>query len=147
VQSGIIAAAVAVLTVWVTAIFALRRFYREKSWERKVDAYTSALTALFQMRLYAEINLSAVQGAQDLTTERGEELLVSWRKGHDDLRRVATIGTLLLSEHAATAIERLVEELDEGDRTTSPFEYYDSRAALVQRCIRAVRDAAKRDIA
>jgi hypothetical protein len=138
--------AVTILTAWVTARFALGRFYQEKSWERRVDAYVSALTALFQMRLYTENNLSVEMGAQKLTTERGAELLASWRKGHDELRRVATIGTLLLSEPAAAAIEHLVEKLDEADQSTSAFEYLDAHSAAVQNCIRAVRDSAKRDI-
>jgi hypothetical protein len=141
---------VTIVTAWITSrvttSFALKRFYQEKSWERKVNAYESALTALFQMRLYAEINLSAVQGAQEVTTERGAELLTSWQKGHDDLRRVATIGTLLLSDLAATAIQNLVEELDDADQTTNAFEYYDLRVAAVKACILTVREAAKQDI-
>lgn len=42
----------AALGAWFTAHFSLRRFFREKEWERKTQAYTAIFEALHNMRAW-----------------------------------------------------------------------------------------------
>jgi hypothetical protein len=44
---------------WFAAHFALRRFYREKVWERKTAAYTAIFEALYDMSLWFETQFNA----------------------------------------------------------------------------------------
>ena len=48
---------IAVISARVTVHFALKRFYSEKWWERKTEAYTAIIEALHHVRNYADTNL------------------------------------------------------------------------------------------
>jgi hypothetical protein len=52
----------AALGAWFTAHFSLRRFFREKEWERKTQAYTAIFEALHNMRAWFDGKRS-VRGA------------------------------------------------------------------------------------
>ena len=56
---------IAVVSARVTVHFALKRFYSEKWWERKAEAYSSIIEALHHIRNYADHHMEfEMRGAE-----------------------------------------------------------------------------------
>ena len=60
---------VSVVTAVLTVQLALRRFYSEKWWERRSDAYSEIIKALHQVREHADTNLQFALRDKDLPEE------------------------------------------------------------------------------
>jgi ABC-type uncharacterized transport system YnjBCD permease subunit len=57
---------IAVVTARLTVRLALRRFYAEKSWERKSAAYASIIEALHHVKNHADTILAFLSRGRDL---------------------------------------------------------------------------------
>jgi hypothetical protein len=62
------------LAAWLATRLGLRRFYREKIWERKTDAYTVIFRALFDMARWHDEHLTAYFRERDVDAAEAAEL-------------------------------------------------------------------------
>jgi hypothetical protein len=63
---------------WLAARFALRRFYREKMWERKTVAYTAIFEAIHDMGTWFDQHFAAMIRNRELTQEKQDELTATY---------------------------------------------------------------------
>ncbi len=70
----VIGIVVAIVSARVTVSLALRRFYAEKWWERKWEAYTGIINALHHMKNYDDHHLAFAEHSIDLPEEANVEL-------------------------------------------------------------------------
>src|SRR5258708_40148272 len=78
---------VAVFTAVVTVRLALRRFYAEKSWERKSVAYGAVLEALHHVRNHADTNLTFSIRGKELPPPREQHMTNKMRNTTPDPRK------------------------------------------------------------
>jgi hypothetical protein len=138
---------VAWLTAYLTVRLAFRRFYSEKRWEQKRDAYTKLLTALHQMKehaIYEERTLdthllmppeSDVEAEWKAHARRVEE---DMRLGISELRLQLDIGTFVIAKEATVLLETLLLKLDQSvdfyKSTGILANYYSHRLAALNEC-------------
>lgn len=137
---------VAVLASYLTARFALRRFYAEKWWERKTAAYVAIIEALHHLREHADTNLTFTQRGKELPPGGEEELTQRLREAMMQLRLRRDVGTFVLSVEAVDELNRLFDELDKSTETTNWEVYLTMKLAAVDKCLARLRILARRDL-
>ena len=136
---------VAITTAGVTVWLSLRRYYREKWWEAKMRAYTDVIQALHHMKRDLDISLAAEVQGRDAETEYHKQ----WQKRHqeawDKIREQMDVGEFLYSPMTVRIIQTLIREA-KSDPNESYFERLEKLQAAVDRCLPAIKTAARKDL-
>jgi hypothetical protein len=141
--SGIV---IAVISARLTVHFALKRFYSEKWWERKTEAYIAIIEALHHVRNHADTNLTFSMRNRELP-EQGEKRLTEQLEGAmAELRKRADIGSFIISEEAVSALGAFMNELDGSAKTADWVEHLELKLTAVDKCLDTMRRIAKSDL-
>src|SRR5215218_11023955 len=92
---------------WLAAQFALARFYKEKTWERKTEAYTAIFEALHEMQQWFIAHERSLRQAKDLPEDKDEELRTAHHKARNNLVRTLDRQSWLLPPECMDAIDTL----------------------------------------
>ncbi len=145
--SGLI---VAVVTSIVTVRLALRRFYSEKWWERKANAYAAIMESMHHVREHADTHLAFETRAQlPMPTEGEEKLKRELEEAIADLRKHRDVGSFLISDEAVAVLNALFQEFDKSaeiGRERTFFEYLDYRVGALDRSLEEMRCVARKDL-
>jgi hypothetical protein len=138
-----------ILTALITVWLSLRRFYAEKWWERKLDAYTAIIEALHRLAYpFNEFTDDVVGEVGGISEERKAEVLKRFAETFADLRRQADVGRLVISDEALHHLDDLVSLLGRID----PEEIGDSQRRVtleirsIYECLNQVQRIAKEDL-
>lgn len=85
----------ALLLAWLTVGWALKRFQREKTWERRFNAYVDAITAMSEMRAVIGDRIDDVEFDRSVTEETKRERTERYRAATRKLDQVIAIAGLL----------------------------------------------------
>lgn len=132
----------------VTIHFSLSRFYTEKWWEKKADAYTEIMELLYNYQLYVEKEIYDIQSNQKIEQDIDENV---WTKkdinhAHRKIEKIITIGTFVVSEEIIGVIKELMSELHKAKDEETYLEYLFSKDAALHKAIGKYRDYAKQDL-
>jgi hypothetical protein len=137
---------VAVVTAYLAVHLALKRFYFEKWWERKAEAYSAILEALHHVRNHTDHNLESLKHGVDLSLESDAELTERLPDGMAELRKRWDVGSFVVSEEAVAVMDAFMQELDASTKYTN----WDARLTLkmgaVNKCLDAMRKIARKDL-
>ena len=97
-----------VVTGAISVRFALRRFRAERTWERKVAAYTEIFDALYDIQRHAKMQLEEIEEGTTFVEEYKDDASRKASQGYDAIRRAAIKGTFVVGQAAAARLERLV---------------------------------------
>lgn len=149
---------VAPLSAYVTVRLAFRRFYSEKQWELKADAYTKLLVALHQLKDHSAHELHLLEtpplpSGSEAEVERRtvmKRLEDEMKRGISELRLQIDIGTFVIAKDAVMLLERLMVGLDESveiwRRDQSLAKHYAHRIKVVGDCQTSLRKIARNDL-
>ena len=136
---------IAIITSFITVSLSLRRFYSEKWWERKAEAYSAIIESLYHVKR----NLDALM----LSVEKGDEfkspdrLASKSREGYERIYREAGVGAFIISEKAAQVLESLLSDIQKPKSAGMSFlDYLQDHAARVVETLDSLRKIAKRDL-
>jgi hypothetical protein len=112
---------------WLNTRWNASRFYPEKWFDRKVDAYVNVLEALHKIRDVDERIIDffadAPPGAHvELSSDFIETWYPRWREGYAELKRYTDIGALLFDVDAVANMRILQKRIDELRYPWDPFE-------------------------
>lgn len=82
----------------------------------------------------------------ELPDETETELRETYRSSLAELRRLTDMGALVFTADAIVALDRFSEELEAATPENGWWEYYDAQSAAVDRCLKKIREFAKRDL-
>ncbi|MGQ7247615.1 hypothetical protein ACUN9Y_09770 [Halomonas sp. V046] len=104
---------VAFVTASITANLAVRRFKRERAWEKKEEAYFLLFDAINKSIDYAESFLELMQsnGGQDLKDNVDQASSVS-NEARQKAKKVFSINYLFMSKEEVFLFQRLFENLE-----------------------------------
>lgn len=151
--------ATALLVAYFAVRLAFRRFYSEKRWEQKSDAYRRLFVALHQLKEHAWHELKLLEHSKTLPfgkeaeIQRAEvlkQLEEDMLSGIAELRLQLDIGTFVIDEAAVERLENLMLSLDEGVRIGKEqgvANYYSHRCEAVDECQVSLRKIAREDLA
>ncbi|MGJ0455044.1 MAG: hypothetical protein ACR65T_17720 [Methylocystis sp.] len=120
-------------SAWLTARLALRRFVREKAWERKTGVYAQIFEALHDMRNWYDAHLDAEFRHAELDPAQQEELTEAYRKAKASLSRKLSSETWLLPHSCLERISQLERALSQ--RHDTFFEEIDNGSYEIGKAI------------
>ena len=115
---------------WLAAYFGLRRFYREKVWERKAAAYTAIFEALHGMEQWYSKHLDAYFDQREVAPEDNEKLTASFKIAETNLRLRLAGETWLIPEGSRDLLDNLTTRIHA--RGEDWFDHIDSGYSLIR---------------
>lgn len=137
---------IAAVSSWITVQLSLRRFRKERWWERKVGAYTNVIEALHNSREFADQHLDAEIGARELSEEREAELREFSNQADREIRKAANTGAFFLSDQAATRLTQFQKEEERAKDAIDWFTYLEADRDAVNSCLQDIIRIAKTEL-
>lgn len=136
---------VGIVTAQLTVRLSLRKFYAERWWERKAEAYSRIVEALHNHKRYLEKKLEIeLAPRDDDKREKGLEGL--WSEANAELVRAADLGAFIISEEVEKILRDFLNRTI-GDPNFDPlFELIETDLKKLNSCLSEVKTAAKRDL-
>jgi uncharacterized membrane protein YcjF (UPF0283 family) len=142
----LIAVATSVITVQLT----LRQFYSQKWWERKAEAYSKIIEALYYMQMHRERVYNAEVEGVRYSKDRMDEWAKHASAGYAEIDKATAIGAYVISEEAANILTTLRKEQDRIDAAYEEgidyIEIIDSHWSAIGKCLTEIRACARRDL-
>jgi hypothetical protein len=137
---------ISVVTSYITVQLSLRQFYSQKWWERKADAYSALIEALYHVKNYMQKDLEQEAGFLELTTEEKIVLSGKLRQANEELWKAESIGVFVISKGAAQSLTKLrVQHNIEEEKWMTGADANDYLSA-VNKCLEEIINYAKRDL-
>jgi hypothetical protein len=141
----LITLAVSVTTSLLAVWLALRRFYREKWWEEKLQAYTQIIQALHAMKWDLEISIDAEYDHRPTDTDYHKRWDAKHRDAWEEIRKQIDVGDFLFSSESVAILERLSKEAG-SEPDENYLEHMERTQAAVEKCMPAIKTAARKDL-
>lgn len=142
----VLAAFTAVIASFVTARFALRRFYSEKWWEKKYEGYSSILESLHYIARHFDEEMTASAERKAIPDDRKQEILEKYHDAEDELVKRMDIGQFVISDAAVAVLTTFQNELATAGYTRDWVDYLDGGGVASRKALKQMRDIAKRDL-
>ena len=126
--------------------YSLKRFYSEKQWERKADAYASLLEALHRMKTYSVFHMKYEMRGSEPPEDQQKELVENFLRAHAEVLKRADIGTFAISDEAVSALRGLERGLAESQNVQGWWAHLQLENDAVDRCLASIREIAKKDL-
>lgn len=144
---GIVSALIiAGVTSILTVRLALSRFYKEKWWEKKYEAYSQLLETLHHLKNYAAENYEGQFDPKYITKEKQQELTKDWNKYSREFAKLSDLASFRISIEAISILNKYEKNKAEDSKAESFFEWIEGDLATVSECLDALKTAAKRDL-
>lgn len=138
---------VAVITALVTVKLSLRKFYTERWWEKKAEAYTKIIEALHRYKKYDEKKLAIeMEYPRNDNDELEKELSKQWAESNAEIEKAADLGAFIVSKEVESILTNFLNRKI-GDPNYEPlFEIIEADLEKVKKCLSEVKSAAKKDL-
>ncbi len=137
---------IAAVSSWITVQLSLRKFRREKWWERKADAYANVIEALHYSKQFSEEHFEAAIKGREISPDKDAELRAEAKKANAEISRVASMGAFLLDDKAINRLALLGREENEAGNTTDWYEYLEGDLKATSSCLDDIIKIAKADL-
>ncbi len=97
-MSLITAIALSFLTAFFGFNFAIKRFYQQKSWERRVQAYEEIVAALYDVVQYCAVQKEDYGHGTGMSKQQEHELFQDYIAAQSAIKKATDIGLLYVSE-------------------------------------------------
>jgi len=144
--TGMIGLAGAIIVAVLAARFTAERFYKERTWERKANAYTVVFECLHAMLNWSSELYDEAVGAISLSPEAQAELSAEYKAARKHIRREIAGATWLLDARVEVEVNQLWRNL-QSRRYSSWQEELDETYGIIANCQTALRDIARQDLA
>lgn len=138
---------VSAFTSFITVRLALKQFYSQKWWERKANAYSTIIEALYHVQNDLGSTFDDAIGEIRLSEDRAKALGEESKKGYAEIYKAENIGAFVISKEAAECLTRLRKQLDSEDHASKSWEEnLNDDFSAVKNCLEEFRYYAKRDL-
>ncbi|HEX9758307.1 MAG TPA: hypothetical protein VGB26_11000 [Nitrospiria bacterium] len=145
--TGIVIAAV---SAWITVQLSLKRFRKEKWWERKADAYVRVIEALHHVKNFPDRLFDAGSSGQNLPEEKEKELIKHAEKAENEIQKALDIGAILLSKEAIIRLKHYKKDLDDAlSQDPQRQNYYEFQLTVLEnskKCLEDIIKISKKDL-
>ena len=137
---------VSVVTAYVTVRLSMKQFYSQRWWEKKAETYSRIIEQLTCLQYYFGERFDEGIGIKKLDNESEKKIFESYRQAKESITKAAAMGAYIVSDDTATALAKLLNELEGknpiGDWVSDIDKYHRS----VKECITKIREYAKVDL-
>jgi len=137
---------VAVVTAIVTVRLSLRKFYTERWWERKADAYSRIVEALHKHKNYLEQKIKIEISYPKDDRDKGKDLEKQWADANAELQRAVDLGAFVVCEGTEEIIRKFLKR-PIGDPNDDPLiDILETDLSYAKECLSDVKAAAKKEL-
>jgi hypothetical protein len=145
--NALLAGVASFIGAWLAARFALHRFYQEKTWERKLAAYTAIFEAIYDMNRWFTIQRNlAVRKGQSLPPEEEQRLRIAYDEAQSVLRRRLAVETWLIPATIASRVDLGLKELSTADDIDDWLHYLHAGTRITSDLINGLSVAVRSDL-
>jgi len=135
-----------VFTSILTVRLAMRRFYKEKWWEKKQETYSQLLETFHHIKNNAAEYYEGEINPDYLTEEKKQELTRDWKKFSREFAKLRDLASFHISDEAVAILDEYQKKTAEARKSETIFECIDGDLAAASQCLEALKEAAKRDL-
>lgn len=135
----------AVVVAWLTALIAGRRFYRERWWDKKYEAYASILDSLHHMsRAMKQDYLLIVDDGLFGGKQKKDDIREKYKESRAELLRLTDVGEFIISKQAVFELRNLLATLGASHEHYS--DYISGSSVAVEESLNRIRSLAQKDL-
>jgi len=139
VASGLIAA-------FFAARWSVKKFYKEKWWERKEQAYVEIINSLYDVVQYLEIMKEDYGQGTGYSKESESELRQKYSSGYWNIKKATDVGAFVISDKAQKVLIDLKERPKLNWREEPSWEIYESDYLAYRETLDKIVVLAKADL-
>lgn len=139
-------AIIIIATSWITVRLALRRFYTEKWWERKAQAYSEIIGSLAKMRICFDKWEDEELRYKEIRAEARKKVNEEYTNAKRVIEDTVAVGSFIVSEEAVEILSLFLKELQKEDIQGNLLNDLDRHHGEVIKCIARLREIAKREL-
>lgn len=136
----------AVVGAWLSAYFALRRFFREKILERKMAAYTALFGALHDIEVWHDRYLRAGEQHMPIGPEEAHQLDISYEKAFNALRSKISAEIWVIPKSCSEPLQVMISEFLLRTHGGQWLNMMEDKWAMVHNAIETLRCAVREDL-
>jgi hypothetical protein len=136
----------AIIGSYLAAKWSLKKFYSEKWWDRKDQAYTEIIGALYDVIQYCEILKEDYGQGTGYSKEKQSELAANYTAAYWKIKRATDIGAFVISESAQEILKELSERPRLEWEENPPWEIYEADYEAHQKALSRIVKIAKADL-
>ena len=137
---------VSIITAYVTVKLSMKQFYSQRWWEKKAETYSYIIEHLSYLQYYFNEWFNEGIGIKKLGVKDTERLSEGYRKARESIAKAAAIGAYIVSDDTATALSKLLSELEQEDPEGNWVGDIDRCYGSAKECIIKIRGYAKADL-
>jgi hypothetical protein len=140
---GIISSCIA---AYLSSSWAVKKFYKEKRWERKNEAYEEIINALYNLLQYCEIEKKDYGQGSGYSDGKKKEIIDSFNQGYWTIKKISTLKQYFYSNDVCSILDKLNnrEKLEWNENPS--WEIYENEYIAYKNALDDIIKAAKRDL-
>lgn len=137
---------VAAFTAIITVRLSIRRFYAERWWERKADAYSLIVESLHHLIEYCDARAKEYLEGVKYTEEKDKQLSDDYSAAYCELRKATGIGAYIIDSKAAKVLYQLDKRPKLDWDNNPPWEIFEKDSNAYKDALAEISQIAKRDL-
>lgn len=135
-----------VISAWLTASLAFRRFRHEKWWDEKFRAYSDILSSLHNIAVGFDESEEAIMRGGDIPADRQKFFHEQYLAGKATIERQADLADFLLHKDVTPRIVKMLNELDAAYGLDDTVEHIHHATRAARTCIQDITKIARADL-
>ena len=138
--------AIAVVSSYLTSIWTMKKFYTEKWWDRKEQAYTEIINALYDMVQFYKVFKDDYGQNDFISEDRSTELRKCHFAGIKKLYRATDLASIYVSDDAVKVLINLREKKSLDYYSNPLWEIYEDEYQAHNQTLDKLLKIAKKDL-
>lgn len=140
---GIISSCIA---AYLSSKWAVKKFYKEKNWERKNEAYEEIINAIYDLLQYCEIEKDDYGQGTDYPDGKMKEIVEAYNHGYWKIKKITILKQYSYSKEVCSILDALNnrEKLEWNENPS--WEIYESEYIAYKNALDSIIKAAKKDL-
>ena len=143
---SIIALVTTIFAAYFSALWATRRAFQQRWWERKEKAYSEIVEALHDMIRYSDLCAEGYMGGDQEDHPKENEFREGYNRAYWNIQRVTDIGAFVISDLAIDALVKLRKRPRLKWDENPPWEIHEDDSKHYREALATIRKCARRDL-
>lgn len=140
------AVAIATISSWITAQLSLRRFYIEKWWEIRFNAYKDLFEAIYASKHFIDKHLEIDRKGGDLDKDYESKIRSQAEDSSIKISQAASVGELIFNDKATSRLKLYEKESKKASEEQYWFDHLIIQSDAINSCLTDLLIIAKEDL-
>lgn len=136
----------ALLGSYLAARWSMKKFYSEKWWDRKEQAYAEIIDALYDVIQYCEIKKEDYGQGTGYSSEKESEFSSNYTAAFWKIKRATDVGAFVISAEAQSVLKNLRERPKLNWEENPPWDLYEEDYEAHLNALNKIVELAKKDL-